>query len=171
MQATASAWTLATCLGLRGSGIKLTVVWHFFDNWLLHKQVLRAHVHVRKLKCKVNKIILVCFFSKTYCKSLSLPLMTEMLCANPSNLIYIDQTHAVLLLWQGLYWMSCELNHFFAESRHSCGRVALLTTLCERRDRHQKVLLLLSLWSAPGDLGEGFCYCAALHFLQKKILL
>lgn len=148
----ASSWTSAICSSLRGSNIKLTVVWHFFDNWHLHKQVLHAHVHIRKLKCKVNKIIIVCFFSKTYCKSLSFPLMTEILCAKPSNLIYISWIHAILLL-QSLYRIPCELNNFIVKSQHSCGQITLLATLCERTDTHQKPLLLLSLWSTAGDFG------------------
>ena len=110
-------------------------------------------MHVRKLKCKVNKITIVCFFSKTYCKSLSLPLMTEILCAKPSNLIYISQMHAILLLLQGLYRMPCELNHFIVKTQHSCGWITLLATLCEGTDMHQKALLLLSLRSTPGDSG------------------
>lgn len=129
----ASCWTLAICLSLRGSDIKLTVVWHFFDNWHLHRQVFHAHVHTRKLKCKVNKIIVACFFSKAYCKSLSLPLMTEILCAKPSNLIYISQMHAILLLLQGLYRMPCEWNHFIVKSWHSCRRITPLVTLGEHR--------------------------------------
>lgn len=109
-------------------------------------------MHVRKTKCKVNKITIVCFFSKTYCKSLSLPLMSEILCAKPSNLIYISRMHAILL--QGLYRMPCELNHFIVKSWHSCGRITLLARLHERTDTHQKALLLLSLRSTPGDFGE-----------------
>lgn len=90
-------------------------------------------MHSRKLKCKVNKIIVACFFSKTYCKSLSHPLITEILCAKPSNLIYISQMHAFLLLLQGLYSVSCEWNHLNAKNWHSCGQISPFVTFGEHR--------------------------------------
>lgn len=116
----------------------------------MHKQVSHAHVHIRKLKCKVNKIIMVCFFSKTYYKSLSLPLMTEILCAKPSNFIYISRMHAILSLLHSLYLMPCELNHFIVRVGAAVGR-KLFSPHCVREQMHQKVLLLLPLRGTPGE--------------------
>ena len=90
-------------------------------------------MHSRKLKCKVNKIIVACFFSKTCCKSLSHPLITEILCAKPSNLIYISQMHAFLLLLQGLYGVPCEWNHLIAKNWHSCGQISPFVMFWEHR--------------------------------------
>lgn len=62
--------------------------------------------------------------------------------------------HAICLLWQGLCWMPRELNHFIVRSQRSCRRITLPDTSRERTDTHREVLLLLSLWSTPGNFGE-----------------